>query len=105
MRTYKPKQKPRRGRMIRAVDMRAQGMSLREIARAVGVKSPNTIARDLARWDAEAAKITRLSHRPVPKVTPGGEKWDSGMGQRQQCDPVPEASDSDSNVIPFRRQA
>lgn len=39
-------------RMVLAVRMRGEGQSLREIAKALGVSSPQTIANDLKRWDA-----------------------------------------------------
>jgi hypothetical protein len=95
MRTYKPKQ-PRypRGRMLRAVRLRGQGLSLRQSAAVLGVHH-DTVWRDLRRWDKEAAeraKVTRLSDRAVGKTPPGGGNQTAG-------------SDSEATVTPLRRRA
>jgi hypothetical protein len=92
MRTYKPvKPKFPRGRMLRAAGMRAEGMSLRSIAKVLGVHH-DTVWRDLRRWDDEAAKVTRLSDRPVGKVPP------AGGGN-------PTAQSDSAEVLPLRRRA
>jgi hypothetical protein len=65
VRTYKPrKPKARRGRMLRAVQLRAEGQSLREIARVLEV-SHDTVWRDLRQWDKETATVTNLSDRSL----------------------------------------
>ena len=85
VRTYKRKRNPR-GRMLRAVEMRAGGKSLREIAKELGC-SYQTVLRDLRKWSAEQANV---SHLPVTKMPPGGEKVTAGC-------------DSEASVIPLRR--
>lgn len=70
MRTYKPV-KPKSGRRARtgrAVRLRSEGLSLRQIAAEQGV-SKDTVMRDLRAWDAAQAKV---SHLPVSKTPPGG---------------------------------
>ncbi len=44
-------------RMALAVRMHAEGKSLREIAGELGVSSPQTIANDLKRWNAQQAAM------------------------------------------------
>lgn len=65
MRNYK--RKPGRvnpdKRMARAVDLRAEGLSLRQIAERLSC-SHDTIWRDLARWDAAHA-TSNVSEIPV----------------------------------------
>jgi transposase len=81
----KPKatRRHRRGRQIWVARLRAEGLSLRQIAKEAGC-SKSTVARDLA----EAAK---LSHLPVPKRGSRAPEWDSGRDT--------------ANVIPLRRKA
>jgi transposase len=85
VRHYKRKRNPR-GRMLRAVELRAGGKSLREIADLLGC-GRMTVARDLEKWSQENASV---SHLPVPKMPPRGEKgtaeWDGA-----------------ASVIPLRR--
>jgi len=71
--------------MLRAADMRGEGKSLREIARALGC-SHQTVANDLGRLAAEA----RVSKLPVKKKPPRG-----GILTRR--------FDGASDVIPLRR--
>lgn len=66
MRTYKPRATYRHDRRARAAELRAGGMSLRQIAAQLRV-SHETIRRDL----------TGLSLLPVTKNAPGGEESDS----------------------------
>lgn len=68
MRNYKRKRNPR-GRMLRAVELRAEGKSLRQIAGEIGC-SYQTVLRDLQKWSAEQANV---SHLPVTKMPRGGE--------------------------------
>jgi transposase len=88
VRTYKRKRDPR-GRMLRAVELRAQGKSLREIAASLGCHH-DTVWRDLKKWDAENATVIQLSDSTVGKMPPRGEN------------PTPE-SDSSATVIPLRK--
>jgi hypothetical protein len=78
-----------RGRMLRAADLRAEGKSLRQIAAELEVHH-ETVRRDLKKWDAERAKVTKLSHRAVAKMPPGGENATA------ECD-------SEATVTPLRR--
>jgi predicted ArsR family transcriptional regulator len=88
MRTYKPvRPKARRGRMLRAVRMHAEGMPLRDIAKVLEI-SHETVRRDLAAWDAEQATV---SHLPVTFPPPGGGNVTA------ECD--------SGEVIPLRRNA
>jgi hypothetical protein len=91
-RTYK--RKPGRvspdRRMARAVELRAEGLSVRQIGDRLNA-GKSTIARDLARWDRAHPNVTPLvSQIPVPNSPPGGHfgtpEWDS-----------------DSTVVQFRR--
>lgn len=72
-RTYKPKRTrlTRQARMGRAVRLRAEGKSLREIA-SIQEVSHETVRRDLARWDAKNRPVATVSHLPVTKMPPGG---------------------------------
>ena len=77
MRNYKRKhtRNPDR-RMAAAVRLRAAGLSLRQIATELGVKSPQTVANDLARWEREHSNVAPLvSKTGVQKSPRGGEKW------------------------------
>lgn len=91
MRTYRRRSTYRRDRRDRAVQLRAQGLSLRQTAKILGVHH-DTVWRDLRRWDEEAAKVSRLSDRPVGKVAPRGHESDTG-------------SDSGATVTPIRRSS
>ena len=88
VRHYKRKRNPR-GRMLRAVELRDAGKSLRQIAGELEVHH-DTVWRDLKKWDAEHANVTRLSDRTVGKMPPGGEN-------------PTVRSDSAASVIPLRR--
>ena len=85
VRHYKRKRNPR-GRMLRAVQLRAGGKSLRQIGEELGCNRM-TVLRDLRKWDAEQAKV---SHLPVTKMPQGGKK-------------VTPECDADASVIPLRR--
>lgn len=71
VRHYKRKRNPR-GRMLRAVELRAEGRSLREIARELSCHH-DTVWRDLRKWDAENVNVIRLSDSTVGKMPPRGE--------------------------------
>lgn len=91
MRNYKPV-KPKSGRqarMGRAARLRAEGLSLRQIAARQDV-SRQTVLRDLREWDAQQAKV---SHLPVTFSPPRGGNVTPG------CD------SPDATVIPLRRSA
>ena len=77
-------------RMARAVDLRAEGLSLRQIAERLSC-SYMTISRDLARWDFEHQNVVSLSQTPVPKLPPRGEI-------------VTPECDSNSNIIELSRK-
>jgi hypothetical protein len=69
------KRKPKRidpdKRMIRAVELRAQGLSLRQIAERLLCTHPTVLA-DLRRWDCDHANVTPLAvNRDGKSVTPG----------------------------------
>lgn len=68
-------------RMTAAVRLRAQGMSLRQIAQELAV-SYQTIANDLARWERERPNVIPLSNSPVKSYPPTGRdltpEFDSG---------------------------
>lgn len=93
-RTYKRKHARNPDRRMAAVArLRAQGLSLRQIAQQAAV-GKSTVARDLARWDQEHPNVTPLvSQKPVPNLPRGGDfgtpEWDS----------------EPTNVIELRRRA
>lgn len=91
MRTYRPARTAtsRKARMGRAARLRAEGLSLRQIAAEQDV-SYQTVLRDLRKWDEQQAKV---SHLPVTKLPPRGENVTPG------CD-----SDG-ATVLPLRRPA
>jgi len=91
MRNYKRKRNPR-GRMLRAVELRAKGKSLRQTADELGVHH-DTVWRDLKKWDAERANVTQLSDRTVGEVPPGGEN------------PTAQSDSEPGKVVPLRRLA
>jgi hypothetical protein len=89
MRNYKRKRNPR-GRMLRAVELRAGGKSLRQIAEELGCHH-DTIWRDLKKWDAENANVVQLSDPTVGKVPPRGEN------------PTAESDSAPGKVVSLRR--
>lgn len=91
MRTYKRKRDPR-GRMLRAVELAAEGKSTREIAAVLGC-SHDTVWRDLRKWEAER-KTASLSDRAVRKPPPWGENLTAGSDT---------GSLPDGQVVPLRR--
>jgi hypothetical protein len=92
MRTYK--RKPGRvnpdKRMARAVDLRAEGLSLRQIAERLSC-SFSTVRNDLARWEQEHANVVQLCKTSVQNAPPGGE----------ECTPELHSTEP-SNVIELR---
>lgn len=80
-------------RMRRVVELRAEGLSLRQIADRL-VMSHQTVANDLARWDRESASVTAL---PVKsrrqELPPRGRKLTPGFD-------TPTA-----DVVPLRRSS
>jgi hypothetical protein len=88
VRTYERRKYPGRGRgrMLRAVQLRAEGKSLRQIGSDLRC-SHQTVANDLARWDAES----RLSKLPVKKLAPGATLLTA------------EVDSAEASVIPLRR--
>lgn len=83
MRNYKrkgPRQwRDKDKRMALAVRMHAEGKSLREIAKELGVGSPQTIANDLKRWDAQRAaapsnvvSLSKKLSKPAVQSSPAG---------------------------------
>lgn len=87
-RHYRRKRDPR-ARMFRAARLRTEGKSLRQIAAEMEV-SHDTVWRDLKKWDAEQAKVTRLSDHAVRKTPPRGEN-------------LTPQSDSHAPVTPLRK--
>ena len=72
VRHYKPRPKRRDPdkRMLRAVELRTEGLSLRQIAERL-LCSYQTVANDLARWERERENVVPLSNPPVKNVAPG----------------------------------
>ena len=75
MRNYK--RKPGRvnpdRRMARAVELRAEGLSMQKIADRLSC-GVGTVHRDLHRWEREHPNVTPLAFQtPIPKPPPGGE--------------------------------
>jgi Homeodomain-like domain len=73
-------------RMARAVELRAEGLSLRQIAERL-VCSEITVRRDLARWEQERPNVTPLRHSPATFSPPRGK------------DVAPESTTEPSNII------
>lgn len=90
-RTYKRK-RPRNPdrRMTAAARLRAEGLSLRQIAAELAC-SHDTVWRDLARWDA--AHPANVSDLPVRKLPRGGEFLTG------------ESDSEPTNIIELRRKA
>lgn len=60
-------------RMARAVDLRAEGLSIRQIAERLACTHPTVLA-DLRRWGREHANVTPLAvNRGGKSSPPGGE--------------------------------
>lgn len=78
-------------RMAAAVRLRADGMSLREIAKELAV-SYQTIANDLARWERQRPNVVLLSNSAVKSHPHAGQ------------DLTPDF-DNEPAVLPLRRQA
>lgn len=98
MRTYK--RKPGRvnpdKRMIRAAELRAEGLSLRQIAERLAC-THTTTRRDLERWDRQNANVVPLVEHSAGTFTPPRGR-----------DVPAECSSGDSNVIAIsdrRKQA
>ena len=92
MRKYKRKRNPR-GRMLRAVELRAQGLSLRQIGRELAC-SEGTVRNDLARWECERANVTALARKTTAQNSPpGGENY------------APDYAAEPGKVVPLRRLA
>lgn len=94
MRNYKRKAgrvNPDR-RMARAAELRAEGLSLRQIAERL-VCSYQTVARDLERWHAERPNVLPLSHSAVTSLPHGGDFVTA------ECD-----TSEPTNVIELRRK-
>lgn len=60
-------------RMARAVDLRAEGLSLRQIAERLSC-SFSTVRNDLDRWEREHENVVPLCKTTVQNTPPGGEK-------------------------------
>lgn len=84
MRTYKRRSTFRRDRRDRSVALRAEGLSLRQIAAKVGA-SYETVRRDLAAWDEQQEKVSRL---PVTNLAPGGDFRDTGRDSGATVTPL-----------------
>ena len=85
MRNYK--RKPKRidpdKRMIRAVELRAEGLSLRQIAERL-LCSYQTAANDIARWQREHENVVPLSNTAVKNVAPGATDLTPGFDSADQ---------------------
>jgi IS30 family transposase len=77
--------------MARAAELRAGGLSLRQIAERLSCHH-RTVERDLARWEAQRPNVVPLSHSPVASSPRGGQK------ATPECDSEP------ANVIELRRK-
>ena len=92
MRTYKPKPKGLRGRMMRAARLRSDGKSLREIAQVLQVHH-STVAADLKKWDEEQAPIgatrdKKIAQTHVRRARMAGVPWEyislAGIAERDE---------------------
>lgn len=77
-------------RMARAAELRAQGLSLRQVAERLSCHH-DTIWRDLKRWDA-IHRVSNVSDLPVGKVPQRGEN------------PTPKSDSEPTNIIELRRK-
>lgn len=90
-RKYKAvKPKAPRGRMLRAVRLRAEGLSLRQIAAELQVHH-STVAADLAKWKAEQAKVSVLPVGFTPPARGGN--------------PTPQSDSGSATVLQMKRPA
>lgn len=92
MRKYKPRPKRRNPdkRMAAAVRLRAEGMSLRQIAKQLAC-SYQTVANDLERWSQEHSNVVQLSKTPVKNMAPEVTNLTADF-------------DSQTNIIELRRK-
>lgn len=60
-----------RGRMLRAVELRAAGKSLRQIGAELEC-SEGTVRNDLARWERERANVAPLVRKTAAQDSPPG---------------------------------
>lgn len=80
-------------RMRRVVELRAEGLSLRQIADRL-VISHQTVANDLARWEQLSASVTALPVKSSrQEVPPAGQKLTPGFDA------------STASVVPIRRSS
>lgn len=81
------KRKPKRidpdKRMTRAVELRAQGLSLRQIADRL-LCSYQTVANDIARWGRERENVVPLSNPGVKNDAPGAIDLTPGFDSGDQ---------------------
>lgn len=93
MRKYKkrPRRRDPDKRMAATVRLRAQGLSLRQIAKELAC-SYQTVANDLARWQRDRPNVVQLSNPAVKNVAPGA------------TDLTPDF-DSPTNIVELRRKA
>lgn len=95
MRNYKRKRpsqwRDKDKRMTLAVQMRAQGMSLREVAKELAV-SYQTVANDLQRWERERPNVALLSKTAVKSYPATGQDLTAEF-------------DSEAAVVNLRRMA
>lgn len=95
VRKYFPKRTPHKNkdkRMANAVQLRAQGLSLRKIASELRVDE-KTVRNDLNRWETERGNVTPLRNSAAEFCpTSGGEI------------PHPDSA-PDADVLPLRRSS
>jgi transposase len=72
--------------MARAVELRAEGLSLRQIAERLSCDE-KTVRNDLARWQRERPNVTPLRNMPAESSPPRGKNS------------APEFRSEDSNVV------
>lgn len=92
VRQYKPRPKRRDPdkRMLRAVELRAEGLSLRQVADRLGCHY-TTVRNDLMRWDREHANVSPLLKKGVENVAPGATN--------STLNSTPDFDSEDLNVI------
>lgn len=122
VRKYRPKKRPQWAdkdrRMAHVVQMRGDGLSLRQIAQRLGV-SVGTVHADLKRWEHERSNVTPLPRKEEPprvgvwSARFGGALLEDRTAVQNGSSKLPRTGAElntpiehpDSNIVPIRRSS